>query len=154
MTPLIAGNWKMNGLNAELSEIRVIVDGLSPTSDVSAMICPPALILQAAAEIAGCKALCDLADHQGAGGLVAVDRGRDAQGRAVALLACDLMQEEGELGAVGEVRDGDPMHGHGGQPLASLAARSAAAPSAIFWRMPRRLAGSTSPARMRSWLAG
>ncbi|HMB47020.1 MAG TPA: triose-phosphate isomerase, partial [Afifellaceae bacterium] len=52
MTPLIAGNWKMNGLNAELSEIRVIVDGLSPTSDVSAMICPPALILQAAAEIA------------------------------------------------------------------------------------------------------
>ena len=48
MTPLIAGNWKMNGLNAALAEIEAIAAGLPAPESVGAMICPPALILQAA----------------------------------------------------------------------------------------------------------
>ena len=50
---LIAGNWKMNGLSADLEQIELIVNDL-PESGVDAMICPPALILQASvAQAAG-----------------------------------------------------------------------------------------------------
>jgi len=50
---LIAGNWKMNGLKADLSEISAIAAGLADDCRAEAMICPPALILQAAVERAG-----------------------------------------------------------------------------------------------------
>jgi len=51
--PLIAGNWKMNGLSKDLSELRAIASGLS--SDLGrgfdALICPPATLLSRAADI-------------------------------------------------------------------------------------------------------
>jgi triosephosphate isomerase (TIM) len=57
--PLIAGNWKMNGLSAALGEARRVRDGLGQVgfaSGVDAMICPPATLLAALArEAAGSR---------------------------------------------------------------------------------------------------
>jgi len=48
-TPLIAGNWKMNGLAASLSEARAVAAALkSPGPRVA--ICPPATLISRAAE--------------------------------------------------------------------------------------------------------
>jgi triosephosphate isomerase (TIM) len=55
--PLIAGNWKMNGLGASVAEIRRLRDGVAAggygeRADV--MICPPATLLaQFATEVGG-----------------------------------------------------------------------------------------------------
>lgn len=44
--PLVAGNWKMNGLAAQLSEAQAVADALrrSPVA-ADVMICPPATLL-------------------------------------------------------------------------------------------------------------
>jgi len=45
--PLVAGNWKMNGLAAQLGEAQAVRDALvkSPDAGVDVMICPPATLL-------------------------------------------------------------------------------------------------------------
>lgn len=56
MLPLIAGNWKMNGLAAQLGEIAAIaasVKAVPPAADI--LICLPATLIARAARIAaGC----------------------------------------------------------------------------------------------------
>jgi triosephosphate isomerase len=51
--PLVAGNWKMNGLGASLPELRKMIEGAAK-ADLKAdlMICPPATLLQRFAEAA------------------------------------------------------------------------------------------------------
>lgn len=41
--PLIAGNWKMNGLRSSVPVVEAIRDGLSPelTSRIDVLVCPP-----------------------------------------------------------------------------------------------------------------
>ncbi len=53
--PLVAGNWKMNGVRNALDEIKAMADGVkSALSDrVETLICPPATLLYVA------TALCD-----------------------------------------------------------------------------------------------
>jgi triosephosphate isomerase len=57
--PLVAGNWKMNGLAAQLAEARAVASrmaepGFAPAADV--LICPPAtLVAPLAAAMAGAK---------------------------------------------------------------------------------------------------
>jgi triosephosphate isomerase len=57
--PLVAGNWKMNGLTAALGEARRVRDGLAQpgfAAGADAMICPPAtLIAPLAREAAGSR---------------------------------------------------------------------------------------------------
>lgn len=44
--PLVAGNWKMNGLAAQLGEVQAVREGLANLSaTVDVMICPPATLL-------------------------------------------------------------------------------------------------------------
>ncbi len=45
---LIAGNWKMNGLNAQLSELHNVIAGLR-SSGPEVLICPPATLVGVAA---------------------------------------------------------------------------------------------------------
>ena len=54
---LAAGNWKMNGTRASLSELRAIVAGAAGAAcDVA--ICPPATLIAAAADaVAGGSAV-------------------------------------------------------------------------------------------------
>ena len=53
--PLVAGNWKMNGVKAALNEITAIAAavaaGGAARADVA--ICPPATLLAAAVSVAG-----------------------------------------------------------------------------------------------------
>ena len=51
--PLVAGNWKMNGLGEDLMELRSIVHGFTDALSHSAegLICVPATLLTRAAEI-------------------------------------------------------------------------------------------------------
>jgi triosephosphate isomerase (TIM) len=47
--PLIAGNWKMNGLAAALGEAKAVAAGAGTAADV--MICPPATLLARMADV-------------------------------------------------------------------------------------------------------
>jgi triosephosphate isomerase (TIM) len=52
--PLVAGNWKMNGVEAALSEVRSLADGVAsraPNADV--MLCPPATLISATVAAGG-----------------------------------------------------------------------------------------------------
>jgi triosephosphate isomerase len=54
-TPLIAGNWKMNGLARSLDEARAVADGVGEAK-VRVAICPPSLLIHRMAELlAGSK---------------------------------------------------------------------------------------------------
>ncbi|MDB5468124.1 MAG: tpiA [Phenylobacterium sp.] len=56
-TPLIAGNWKMNGLAASLAEAKAIADGVGD-GPARVAICPPAILIQRMTEVvAGSKVL-------------------------------------------------------------------------------------------------
>jgi len=51
--PLVAGNWKMNGLGSTLAELVTLRQMLSekPVSEADVMICPPATLLTRAADV-------------------------------------------------------------------------------------------------------
>jgi triosephosphate isomerase len=53
--PLVAGNWKMNGLRASLSEVAAIRDavGRGGAGRAEVLVCPPATLIAAAADL--CK---------------------------------------------------------------------------------------------------
>src|SRR5258708_38392575 len=52
--PLIAGNWKMNGLRASLGEFEAMRAGASEVADkADLLVCPPATLIAAFAERAG-----------------------------------------------------------------------------------------------------
>jgi triosephosphate isomerase (TIM) len=51
MRPLVAGNWKMNGLTADLGEIAAIRDTVSVGSAADILVCPPATLIAAAASL-------------------------------------------------------------------------------------------------------
>jgi triosephosphate isomerase len=52
--PLVAGNWKMNGLRGSLAEIEAIIAGAtpSPSDRVDLIVCPPATLVRSFAEAA------------------------------------------------------------------------------------------------------
>ena len=55
---LVAGNWKMNGLSADLVELELLKQGLSSAPDCEIVVCPPAsLIARAAWAVKGAFAL-------------------------------------------------------------------------------------------------
>jgi triosephosphate isomerase len=53
MRLLIAGNWKMNGLDTSLQEVRALLAGLKPQPGLSVVVCPPATLLARVAAVAG-----------------------------------------------------------------------------------------------------
>jgi triosephosphate isomerase (TIM) len=50
--PLVAGNWKMNGLRASISSLAEIVRGAEALSRAEIMVCPPATLIASFAEAA------------------------------------------------------------------------------------------------------
>src|SRR3984885_5756396 len=59
ITPLIAGNWKMNGLRSSMAEFEAMLAGASKvTAKADLLVCPPATLIAAfAAKLAGSKGL-------------------------------------------------------------------------------------------------
>lgn len=53
LRPLVAGNWKMNGLKSALGEARKVADALAAGSGSNSdvMICPPATLVMVMAEV-------------------------------------------------------------------------------------------------------
>jgi len=43
--PLVAGNWKMNGLRASIGELEKIIAGARKLGNVDVMVCPPATLI-------------------------------------------------------------------------------------------------------------
>lgn len=53
MPPLIAGNWKMNGLGSALPAIELVAEMVAiSTPDAEILICPPATLLSRASQVA------------------------------------------------------------------------------------------------------
>jgi triosephosphate isomerase len=50
--PLVAGNWKMNGLRASIDVLKKIIDGGRILGDVDIIVCPPATLIACFAEAA------------------------------------------------------------------------------------------------------
>jgi len=50
--PLVAGNWKMNGLVASVGELKKIIAGASRVSKTDLMVCPPATLIASFAAVA------------------------------------------------------------------------------------------------------
>ncbi len=50
--PLVAGNWKMNGLGASAGELQKIIAGARGLGAVDLMVCPPATLLASFAALA------------------------------------------------------------------------------------------------------
>jgi len=51
--PLVAGNWKMNGLRASIDVLKKIIDGARALGDVDIIVCPPATLIACFADAAG-----------------------------------------------------------------------------------------------------
>jgi triosephosphate isomerase (TIM) len=102
--PLIAGNWKMNGLRASLSEAVAVKDAL-PTSGGAAdvMICPPAtLVMAMAAALSGSPVAVGAQDcHAAATGAntgdISAEMVADAGGQAAIVGHSERRADHGEL---------------------------------------------------------
>jgi triosephosphate isomerase (TIM) len=53
LTPLVAGNWKMNGLRADLAQVAAIRDAVATGNTVGAeiLVCPPATLIAEAVRL-------------------------------------------------------------------------------------------------------
>jgi triosephosphate isomerase (TIM) len=84
--PLVAGNWKMNGLRASAAELAKIVEGAGELSGkVDVMVCPPATLIASFAEAA-------------AGGPVRIggqDCHAEASGAFTGDLAAEMLKDAG-----------------------------------------------------------
>ncbi len=49
--PLVAGNWKMNGLRESLAELTGVIGGMPAELKADVMICPPATLISSAASL-------------------------------------------------------------------------------------------------------
>jgi triosephosphate isomerase len=106
--PLVAGNWKMNGLTAALEEARRVEErlgapGFAPTVEV--MICPPATLVGALArQAAGSRLLVGAQDcHWEARGAhtgdISAEMVKDAGGSAVIVGHSERRADHGERSA-------------------------------------------------------
>ena len=103
--PLVAGNWKMNGLGAALGEARRVRDRLGEAgfaAGVDAMICPPATLIAALArEAAGSRLLVGAQDcHAAASGAhtgdISAEMLKDAGAAAVIVGHSERRADHGE----------------------------------------------------------
>ena len=51
--PIVAGNWKMNGLRASAAEYSAMVRGANELAAVDIIVCPPATLIASFAELLG-----------------------------------------------------------------------------------------------------
>jgi len=112
MRPLIAGNWKMHGLRADLTEIESIASmAAAVQADVEILVCPPATLVAAAARIAGgriaiggqdCHA--EVSGHHT--GDISAEMLKDAGASAVIVGHSERRQDHGETKALVAVKAG------------------------------------------------
>ena len=108
--PLIAGNWKMNGLKSALAEARAVRDALTPGPTApEVMICPPATLLVPLADLAAGSPLavgaqdCHTAPSGAHTGDVSAEIVRDTGATAVIVGHSERRADHGEIDRI--VRD-------------------------------------------------
>ncbi|MEI9916169.1 MAG: triose-phosphate isomerase [Methylovirgula sp.] len=101
--PLVAGNWKMNGLTADLAEIAAIRDTLGGAEGgPGIVICPPATLIAAAAQICAGSPIaiggqdCHPERHGAYTGDIAADMLRDAGASYVIVGHSERRRDHGE----------------------------------------------------------
>src|SRR5262245_13715195 len=108
MRPLVAGNWKMNGLSAALGEARHVQDKLNDgqfAPGVDVMICPPATLIAALAQQAEGSRLqvgaqdCHWQERGAHTGDLAAEMLKDAGASAVILGHSERRADHGERSA-------------------------------------------------------
>lgn len=103
--PLVAGNWKMNGLKASLVEARAIIEGLAAGTarNADVMLCPPATLVMAMADLASGSGLqvggqdCHAAASGANTGDISAQMFKDAGASAVILGHSERRADHGEL---------------------------------------------------------
>ena len=107
--PLVAGNWKMNGLKSSAGELRKIIAGAEKLTNVDVMVCPPATLLADFAAVArGSRVAIGGQDcHTAAAGAytgdISAEMLKDAGAQAVIVGHSERRQYHGETDAT--VRD-------------------------------------------------
>jgi triosephosphate isomerase (TIM) len=107
--PLVAGNWKMNGLSASAGELAKIIAGADKLANVDVMVCPPATLLASfAAAARGSRVAIGAQDcHTVAAGAytgdISAEMLKDAGAQAVIVGHSERRQYHGETDAT--VRD-------------------------------------------------
>src|ERR1700733_9308678 len=106
--PLVAGNWKMNGLKASGGVLEKIVAGSRTLTKVDLMVCPPATLIASFAAVArGSRVAiggqdCDPHEAGAYTGDISAEMLKDAGAAAVILGHSERRQHHGETDA--EVR--------------------------------------------------
>jgi triosephosphate isomerase len=106
IVPLIAGNWKMNGLTSGLDTIAAIAAGVPEADKVRTMICPPATLIAASASAASGTALqiggqdCHTGVSGAHTGDVSAEMLRDAGASAVIIGHSERRSDHGETDAL------------------------------------------------------
>jgi triosephosphate isomerase len=104
--PLVAGNWKMNGLQAAAGELEKIIAGAQTLDHVDVMVCPPATLLAAfAAAARGTRVAiggqdCHALPAGAYTGDIAAEMLRDAGAQAVIVGHSERRRLHGETDAV------------------------------------------------------
>lgn len=105
LRPLVAGNWKMNGLTDALTQAKALIAGIDATS-ADVMLCPPATLIAAMAAMARGTPLriggqdCHTADAGAHTGDVSALMLRDAGATAVIVGHSERRADHGETDAV------------------------------------------------------
>lgn len=107
LRPLIAGNWKMNGLRGSVAEVERLkskLDGSTPACDL--LICPPATLIMALAEAAKGSAIaigaqdCHTAQSGAHTGDISAEMVADAGGAYVIVGHSERRSDHGESSAL------------------------------------------------------
>src|ERR1700754_92529 len=154
--PLIAGNWKMNGLKASMAEFDAMLAGAAAfAGKVDLLVCPPATLIAAFTEKAKGKGVAVGAQdcHPNASGAhtgdLSAEMFRDAGATAIIVGHSERRADHGESDALVRQR---PRRS-GGQGLSPSSASARPASSATPAR-PSRSAAPSSRAHCRTdrWL--
>ncbi len=108
LRPLLAGNWKMNGTRASLSEIAALRDDVAAgrTRGTDVLICPPFTLIMAAADLCAGSSLaiggqdCDAQPGGAATGDISAEMLKDAGAGAVIVGHSERRTLHGEADAL------------------------------------------------------
>ncbi|MFZ5734312.1 MAG: triose-phosphate isomerase [Pseudomonadota bacterium] len=106
LRPLIAGNWKMNGVRASLAELDAVIAGAGTAPHADLLICPPAtLVAAASAKVAGTRVGiggqdCHAAESGAHTGDISAEMLKDAGAAAVIVGHSERRTDHGEADAV------------------------------------------------------
>jgi triosephosphate isomerase (TIM) len=102
LRPLVAGNWKMNGLRSSIGELEKIVAGARGLRNTDIMVCPPATLIESFATVARGSAVtiggqdCHAQPAGAHTGDISAEMLRDAGARAVIVGHSERRQYHGE----------------------------------------------------------